>query len=82
MSIFLLELLRGSDEKACGSVCTGASRHPLHKCQNWDRCYYFVYFVGDGSGAREVKRLAKVTQLDSGYPWMGSPKADPQVRIS
>lgn len=39
-------------------------------------------FVGDGSGAREVKRLAKVTQLDSGYPWMGSPKADPQVRIS
>ena len=84
MSIFVLEPLRGSDERTCGKCLTEGSWHRLPKCQpdnRWDQCYYFLCFTGDGSEAQKGKRPAKVPRLYSDCPRLGSPKVDPEVGV-
>ena len=57
-----------------GSACTDTSS--LKARDSGDGCYWFVCFVGDGFEAREARRLAKVTQLDSTYPPESRPSGE------
>lgn len=84
LSIFFLELLRGADERMCGSVSRKTpGTHSINaSCGNrCNECCDFIYFTGDGTEAQRGKRPAKVIQLHSHCPRSGAPRADPKGRI-